>query len=121
MAKNVLGQELEVCCTNPMTGYFRDGSCRTDETDRGTHVICARVTQKFLEFSATRGNDLSTPRPEFRFAGLKPGDCWCLCAMRWREALEAGVAPLVKLGSTHEKALKVVAFEDLKAHALEFN
>jgi uncharacterized protein len=116
--KNVLGTPLETCCTNPMTGYFRDGSCRTDATDRGSHVVCARVTDAFLEFSKRQGNDLVTPRPEFDFPGLKPGNCWCLCAHRWQEALEAGVAPPVKLESTHEKALEIVRLEDLKR--LEF-
>jgi uncharacterized protein len=121
MSKNVLGAPLEVCCTKPLTGYFRDGLCRTDATDRGSHVICARVTQAFLEFSLSRGNDLITPRPEYRFDGLKHGDCWCLCALRWREALVAGVAPPVRLGGTHEKALEFVSLAELQAHALELN
>jgi uncharacterized protein len=121
MSKNVLGAPLEVCCTKPLTGYFRDGLCRTDATDRGSHVVCARVTQAFLEFSLARGNDLITPRPEYRFDGLKHNDCWCLCAMRWREALQAGVAPPVRLGSTHEKALEFVSLAELQAHALELN
>jgi uncharacterized protein (DUF2237 family) len=114
--RNVLGQPLEVCCTNPMTGYYRDGSCRTDARDAGTHVVCARVTQVFLEFSRSQGNDLITPRAEFRFPGLKPGDCWCLCATRWREALRAGVAPPVRLEATHERALEFVTLEDLRLH-----
>jgi hypothetical protein len=115
--KNVLGKPLEVCCTNPMTGFYRDGSCRTDAHDAGTHVVCARVTAVFLEFSRERGNDLITPRPEFRFPGLKPGNCWCLCATRWREALRAGVAPPVRLEGTHIKALEFVTLEALQAHA----
>ena len=121
MNKNVLGTQLETCCTKPLTGYFRDGSCRTDHTDQGSHVICARVTNKFLAFSKSRGNDLSTPRPEYQFAGLQHGDCWCLCALRWQEALEAGVAPPVRLGSTNIKALEFVNLADLKRHALEMN
>ena len=121
MNKNVLGSELETCCTKPLTGYFRDGLCRTDQTDQGSHVICARVTDKFLAFSKAGGNDLSTPHPEYRFDGLQHGDCWCLCALRWQEALEAGVAPPVLLGSTNIKALEFVTLADLKRHALEMN
>ena len=115
---NVLGAELHACSFDPLTGFYRDGCCRTDANDRGSHVICARVTADFLAFSMTRGNDLITPRPEYRFAGLKPGDRWCLCALRWKEALEAGVAPPVHLEATHQKALDYVSLEDLKAHAL---
>lgn len=115
---NVLGTELQACSFDPLTGFYRDGCCRTDANDRGSHVICARVTADFLAFSMTRGNDLVTPRPEYRFPGLKPGDRWCLCALRWKEALEAGVAPPVHLEATHEKALEHVSIEDLKAHAL---
>ena len=96
-----------------MTGYFRDGSCRTDATDRGTHVVCAVMTEAFLTFTRERGNDLSTPNPRYQFPGLKPGDGWCLCALRWKEAFAAGVAPPVRLESTHEKALEFIAFEDL--------
>ena len=116
MTKNVLGGELEVCCTSPMTGYYRDGLCRTDASDAGTHVICARVTQAFLEFSRSNGNDLITPRPEYNFVGLKAGDCWCLCATRWREALQANVAPPVRLEATNIKALEFVSLEQLQAH-----
>ena len=116
--RNVLGAPLDPCGTEPLTGFYRDGCCRTDANDRGSHVICARVTADFLAFSMTRGNDLITPRPEYRFAGLKPGDRWCLCALRWKEALEAGVAPPVHLEATHQKALDYVRLEDLKAHAL---
>ena len=115
---NVLGAELQACSFDPLTGFYRDGCCRTDASDRGSHVICARVTADFLAFSMTRGNDLITPRPEYRFAGLKPGDRWCLCALRWKEALEAGVAPPVHLEATHQKALDYVSLEDLKSHAL---
>lgn len=116
-ALNVLGTALVPCSYDPLTGYFRDGCCRTDETDHGTHVICARVTQVFLDFSRDQGNDLMTPRPEHRFAGLKPGDRWCLCAMRWQEAFEAGCAPPVVLESTLAKALDFVSLDKLKAAA----
>jgi uncharacterized protein len=115
-AKNVLGTPLVPCSYDPLTGYYRDGCCNTDEADHGTHVICARVTQAFLVFSLQRGNDLMTPRPEYRFAGLKEADRWCLCASRWKEALEAGVAPPVILECTHAKALAFVTLEDLMAH-----
>jgi uncharacterized protein (DUF2237 family) len=114
---NVLGTALAPCSYDPLTGYFRDGCCNTTAHDEGTHVICARVTREFLEYSLARGNDLVTPRPQYRFAGLKPGDRWCLCAARWREALEAGVAPPVVLESTHIKALEFVALADLQRHA----
>lgn len=114
---NVLGTELVPCSYDPLTGYYRDGCCNTDATDHGTHVICAKVTQEFLEYSLKRGNDLITPMPQYRFAGLKAGDRWCLCAMRWKEALEAGVAPQVILESTHAKALEYLSFEQLQAHA----
>ena len=113
---NVLGTDLIPCSYEPLTGYFRDGCCNTDETDGGSHLNCARVTEGFLAFSLARGNDLTTARPEYRFKGLKPGDRWCLCANRWREALEAGVAPLVVLESTHEKALSFVTLEQLEKH-----
>ena len=118
MAKNVLGQELEVCCESPMTGFFRDGKCRTGSGDVGLHVICAQVTQEFLEFSRARGNDLVSPQPGLGFPGLKAGDRWCLCASRWKEALEAGCAPPVILAATHMSALEYVGLGDLKAHAL---
>ena len=116
-ALNVLGTELEVCGTDPMTGYFRDGCCNTDQHDRGSHTVCVRVTQDFLEYSRNKGNDLMTPVPEFDFPGLKAGDRWCLCASRWNEAFEAGVAPRVMLRSTHEASLRIVKLEDLKKHA----
>ncbi|TAG24717.1 MAG: DUF2237 domain-containing protein [Burkholderiales bacterium] len=115
-AKNVLGTPLVPCSYDPLTGYYRDGCCNTDEHDHGTHVICARVTQEFLVFSLERGNDLMTPRPEHRFAGLEAGDRWCLCASRWKEALAAGVAPHVVLECTHAKALDFVTFEQLRSH-----
>ena len=115
---NVLGTALMACSFDPLTGYLRDGCCQTDEQDHGTHVVCARVTPEFLAYSRSRGNDLTTPRPEHRFAGLKPGDRWCLCALRWKEALEAGVAPPVHLDATHAKALSVVTLAQLQAHAL---
>lgn len=120
-AKNVLGGRLETCCTSPMTGFTRTGKCETGPQDLGRHVICARVNADFLAFSQARGNDLITPRPEFGFPGLRPGDRWCLCAARWQEALEAGVAPRVLLTATHEAALEVVSLEDLKRHALDLN
>ena len=115
-ALNVLGEPLQSCSFDPLTGYFRDGCCNTDAHDHGTHVVCARVTTAFLTFSAERGNDLMTARPEWRFPVLKAGDRWCLCAMRWKEALDAGVAPPVVLAATHNKVLEYVTLEDLKAH-----
>lgn len=117
--RNVLGTKLEVCCLSPRTGFYRTGSCETGAQDVGTHVICARMTREFLEFSRLRGNDLITPHPEWDFPGLKPGDCWCLCATRWQEALEAGVAPPVNLAATHEYALEWVRLDDLKRHAIK--
>jgi len=117
--RNVLGGELIPCSYDPLTGYYRDGCCNTDVSDQGSHVVCVRVTAQFLAFSAARGNDLTTPQPQHRFAGLKPGDRWCLCALRWREALEAGVAPPVVLESTHQKALEFVGLEQLQKHRLQ--
>lgn len=117
MAHNVLGTPLVPCSYDPLTGFFRDGCCKTDAHDHGSHVVCARVTQEFLMYSLQRGNDLMTPQPEFRFVGLKPGDRWCLCANRWKEALAAGVAPPVVLECTHEKALEFVSIDDLRKHA----
>lgn len=110
---NIFGEKLESCCTNPMTGYFRDGYCNTSKDDYGTHVICAVMTQEFLDYTLMMGNDLCTAKPEYHFPGLKPGDGWCLCAIRWKEAYDKGVAPLVKLESTHIKALKYVKMEEL--------
>ena len=114
---NMLGEPLQSCSTDPLTGYFRTGCCETDAQDRGSHTVCSKVTAEFLEFSKRRGNDLSTPRPGF--AGLKPGDQWCLCASRWKEAYDAGVAPPVVLECTHERALDFVPLAWLKAHALQ--
>ena len=116
---NVLGEPLLPCSEKPVTGFFRDGCCNTSKEDIGMHVVCVRVTREFLEFSRFRGNDLSTPMPEFGFPGLNPGDQWCLCAARWQEALEAGAAPRVVLQATHAAALKVVRLEDLKKYALD--
>jgi uncharacterized protein len=117
-ALNVLGTPMLACSFDPLTGYYRDGCCNTDHNDHGSHVVCAKVTQAFLDFSVSRGNDLVTPRPEFRFAGLKAGDRWCLCARRWLEAFQAGVAPPVVLEATHRKALEIVTIEQLQACAL---
>jgi hypothetical protein len=118
---NVLGGRLEPCSVEPRTGFYRDGCCNTGPEDLGLHVVCARMTARFLEFSRAQGNDLSTPQPEVGFPGLKPGDRWCLCAARWREALDAGVAPPVVLTATHEEALAVIALDDLKRHAIDLN
>jgi uncharacterized protein (DUF2237 family) len=117
MAKNVLGGELQLCCAAPLTGFYRDGHCHTGPEDHGRHVVCAVMTDEFLEFSRSRGNDLITPRPEYRFPGLKAGDRWCLCALRWKEAYEAEVAPPVILESSHENALRYVELEALRHHA----
>ncbi len=117
-ATNVLGRPLELCCGAPRTGFYRDGFCHTGPEDRGRHLVCAEMTEEFLEFTQRVGNDLSTPRPEFNFPGLKPGDRWCLCAARWQEALDAGVAPPVILAATHENALDLISLDDLTRHAL---
>ena len=116
--KNVLGEPLQPCCTKLNTGWYRNGTCETDQNNGGRHVICARMTDEFLAFSQAMGNDLSTPRPEYNFPGLKDGDCWCLCAARWQEALEADVAPKVKLAACEESALEVVKLADLEAHQI---
>jgi uncharacterized protein (DUF2237 family) len=116
---NVFGERLLDCSTRPLTGYFRDGCCNTDASDVGRHVVCVEVTADFLAFSRAQGNDLSTPRPEFAFPGLQPGDRWCLCATRWREALEARKAPRVVLQATHARALETVPLADLKRHAVD--
>ncbi|HZH35464.1 MAG TPA: DUF2237 domain-containing protein, partial [Pyrinomonadaceae bacterium] len=113
-----LGGKLEICSNEPKTGFYRDGCCKTGENDVGTHTVCTEVTAEFVEFSRSRGNDLSTPRPEFDFPGLVPGDSWCLCATRWREALQAGVAPRVNLAATNAVTLNYVSLEDLQRHAL---
>jgi uncharacterized protein (DUF2237 family) len=118
-SRNVLGGVLDLCSTRPMTGFFRNGCCDTSAEDFGSHTVCAVLTSEFLAFSASVGNDLSTPRPEFGFDGLQPGDRWCLCAPRWQEALDAGAAPRVVLRATHEGALEYCALEDLKRHAVD--
>jgi uncharacterized protein len=118
---NVLGGRLEPCSVEPRTGFYRDGCCNTGPEDLGLHVVCARMTAQFLAYSKAHGNDLSTPQPDMGFPGLKPGDRWCLCAGRWREAFDAGVAPPVVLSATHEEALAVVSLEDLKQNALDLN
>ncbi|PIY73477.1 MAG: DUF2237 domain-containing protein [Rhodobacterales bacterium CG_4_10_14_0_8_um_filter_70_9] len=118
---NVLGAPLEPCSTAPLTGFFRNGCCDTGEGDHGSHTVCAVMTAEFLAFSKARGNDLSTPRPEFGFAGLNPGDRWCLCAARWMEAHAAGKAPKVRLVSTHKRALDICPMEALRAHALDLS
>ena len=112
--KNILGEPLQPCCNKIKTGYFRDGFCRTNEQDFGRHVVCAKVTAEFLTYTKAQGNDLSTPHPEWQFPGLKPGDCWCLCALRWKEAKEAGYAPPIVLAATNIKALEYIVLEDLQ-------
>lgn len=118
MVMNVLGSELQACCTDPMTGFYRDGYCRTGPGDVGLHTVCTRVTAEFLEFSRQRGNDLSTPVPEFGFPGLRAGDGWCVCVERWREALDAGCAPPIVLEACHVSVLEFVEMAQLKAHAV---
>lgn len=115
--KNVFGQDLQACCMNPLTGFYRDGFCKTDQYDQGRHTVCAIMTADFLSFSKAKGNDLSTPIPAYQFPGLKPGDQWCLCALRWKEAFEAGKAPFVILEATNEKTLAYIDLNDLIAHA----
>ena len=116
---NVFGQPLELCCDNPKTGFYRDGFCNTGSIDLGTHVVCAEMTKEFLDYTKSKGNDLSTPNPIYDFPGLKPGDCWCLCALRWKEAYEAGVAPKVKLEATHDKALEYLTMNQLIEKAIK--
>ncbi|MDR3631987.1 MAG: DUF2237 domain-containing protein [Desulfocapsaceae bacterium] len=116
--KNVLGTPLEICSLEPLTGYTRDGSCKVIDGDIGVHGVCIIASEEFLEFSKSRGNDLSTPMPMYGFSGLKPGDRWCLCAPRWKEALEHGMAPSVDLTATHEVALAYVSLEDLLQHSV---
>ena len=118
-ARNVLDEPLEICSIKSMTGFYRDGCCNTGREDVGSHTVCVVMTAPFLEFSKSRGNDLSTPVPEFGFTGLKPGDRWCLCAPRWKEALDAGVAPPVVLEATHEETLAITPLGILKDHAAE--
>lgn len=117
--KNVLGGELKSCCTDPMTGFYRDGYCRTGADDTGRHTVCIVATDEFLAYSKAAGNDLSTPMPQYAFPGIVEGDKWCLCVLRWREALNAGMAPRVILEACHESVLKVVTLADLQSHAAE--
>ena len=119
--RNVLGEPLQECGSRPVTGFFRDGCCNTGPEDVGSHTVCAVMTAEFLAYSQAIGNDLSTPRPEFGFAGLKPGDRWCLCAARWQQALDAGKAPRLALQATHERALEDIALADLKRHAIDLS
>ncbi len=119
MAKNVLGTDLASCSTNPLTGFYRDGCCNTGSEDSGVHTVCTRVTEDFLAFSASQGNDLSTPMPQYGFAGLTEGDQWCLCAARWKEAFDAGKAPQVVLEATHALTLEWASLSELSAHAIE--
>jgi hypothetical protein len=118
-ARNVLGERLDICSIDPMTGFFRDGCCNTSREDVGSHTVCVVMTAEFLAFSKSAGNDLSTPMPQFGFRGLKPGDRWCLCAPRWQEAFEAGQAPRVVLRATHEGALAYCSLADLKRFAVD--
>ena len=115
---NVLGEPLQPCSMNPLTGFYRDGCCKTGEDDSGKHIVCAQMTEDFLNYTKSRGNDLSPAIPQFGFPGLKPGDQWCLCASRWKEALDAGMAPPVQLRATHEAALEIVSLDELQHHAL---
>lgn len=116
---NVFGEPIEACSSRPVTGFYRSGCCDTGPDDPGVHTVCVRVTAEFLEYSRSRGNDLSTPMPAYGFPGLQPGDCWCLCAERWKEALADGMAPPVKLAGTHAKTLEYVSLDALKAYALD--
>ena len=120
-SKNVLGETLSECCAKPLTGFYRDGACNTGPEDHGVHTICAQMTADFLAFSKAAGNDLSTPLPQFGFDGLKPGDCWCLCAARWKEAFDAGQAPRIRLQATHEATLEIVPLDALKKYALDIS
>ena len=119
--KNVLGEKLENCSNNPLTGWFRDGCCNTNETDRGVHTVCARVTSKFLEWAKIAGNDLITPHPEFGFAGLKDGDSWCVCAGTYAQSIEAGMACKIYLKKTNQKTLEIIPLEKLKQHAIDLS
>ena len=116
---NVFGEPIEECSSRPVTGFYRSGCCDTGPDAPGVHTVCVRVTAEFLEYSRSRGNDLSTPMPAYGFSGLQPGDCWCLCAERWKEALADGMAPPVKLAGTHAKTLEYVSLDALKAYALD--
>ena len=119
--KNVFGEDIEPCCENPITGFFRDGFCHTDERDEGIHTVCVSMTDDFLEFSKARGNDLSTPRPEFNFPGVKEGNSWCLCAERWAEAYESDMAPKLYIKKTNVRTLDIVPLELLKKFAIDLN
>ena len=116
---NVFGQTLSLCCNSPKTGFYRDGFCNTGSSDIGTHVVCSQMTKDFLDFSKSKGNDLTTPNEVYSFPGLKPGDKWCLCVLRWKEAYQAGKAPKVYLEATHDKALRYVTIEQLIEHAVK--
>ena len=118
---NVFGKKLDICCNNPKTGFFRNGSCDTCNEDIGVHTVCILATEEFLEFSKAVGNDLSTPNPDFQFKGVKPGDRWCLCALRWKQAYDAGKAPQIYLASTHEASLELVPLEVLLDFAVDVN
>lgn len=120
-ARNVIGGRLELCCSDPITGFYRTGRCETGPDDLGVHAVCAEVTAEFLAFSRAQGNDLSAPAPDSDFPGLRPGDRWCLCVSRWKDALEAGVAPPIVLAATHEAALEVVSLEQLMDHAVDIS
>ncbi len=117
--RNVFGEPIETCSDRPLTGFYRTGCCETGPDDLGVHTVCVLMTAEFLAFSKMRGNDLSTPIPEFNFPGLEPGDRWCLCAARWKEAMDAGMAPRVVLRATHEATLEIVPLEDLKRYAID--
>tara|TARA_B110000438_G_C15488643_1_gene510459 strand:- start:101 stop:481 length:381 start_codon:yes stop_codon:yes gene_type:complete len=119
--KNVLGEDLEPCSKDPITGWFRDGCCNTDNLDRGVHTVCAKLTNKFLEWSKNSGNDLITPHPEFNFPGLKEGDCWCVCAATYAQSIEAGTACKVFLKRTNYKTLEIVSLEKLKLYAIDLS
>ena len=119
--RSVLGEPLEVCSLSPVTGFIRNGCCETGPQDVGSHTVCIQATDAFLEFSKASGNDLSTPVPEFQFPGLKEGDRWCLCAARWKEAFDAGMAPRVVMRATHERALEIIEFAELTAHAIDLS
>ncbi len=118
---NVLGEPLDLCSCEPLTGWYRDGNCKTDSSDHGQHTVCCVVTESFLRYSKAQGNDLTTPMPEFGFPGLKPGDHWCLCALRWKQAYEDGMAPLVHISATEISTLKVIGLEKLIQHAYSDN
>ena len=118
---NIFDEPIEECCSNPITGFFRDGFFYTDEIDRGLHIVCSLINDEFLDFSKSRGNDLSTPRPEFNFPGLKAGDSWCVCAERWKEAYEHGFAPKIFLKKTNKKSLSIIDIEILKEFAIDMN